>query len=192
MFSQYAGSMVLQLFDVTTREVGAAVRALPQEVLCYRPAERFGPAEQVTHLIQADAFNSKWICPQMEGKQAQLLPSFAALLAIENERFRAHELRRLNLEGARAMARGFKRIEDLAEAWELCRQKVRTRLEQVDGGWEEVVTHPLVARFRGFAWLMCVECFCFHSYYHAGQESECIKTVRLGSKIPFIFGEVNR
>ncbi len=175
----------LQLFDLTTKQVGASIRALPNEALNDRPEAWFGVAEQVMHLVQADNFNLSWVSVLAEGGQYQPRGKFLSLMSMPTAQ-RKVELANLNLSAARTSTTEFATLESLIALWGKKRQEVRDRLERMsDIYWLREISHPLVEGLSGSVWLVCVELFCFHSYYHGGQLTQGVKAMGLKLHVPF-------
>jgi len=184
--------MVLVLFDVTTLQVGASLVALPDEALGNCPEDCFGVAEGFTHLMQADRFNIAWVVTLAQGKVFEAREPFILLMAIADIQERQSQLRALNFEAARQATVKIATMTELVSAWLSRRQAVRQELANLDLSlWGNEIVHPLVPMIRGLVWSLCVQLFCFHSYYHTGQENRALKTLKLGHRVPFIFGLSN-
>ncbi len=181
-------------FDAVTATTTKIVKAFPIEIYDLRPGGRFGPAEQLIHVIQSERFALDFILRGLDDMDMKLQEPFASIVAIEDPKERHTALSALNLKGARKELRKFLKEEDgfsnLKRSWIDARSNVRSILSAIKPEAADMhIVHPLVPTLQGNCIFMCNTLFVRHHERHMGQITEAMNQLGYAHLVPFPYGD---
>lgn len=181
-------------FDAITATSTKIIKDFPIELWELRPGGRFGPAEQLIHVMQSERFALDFILRELDDADMKLQEPFASIVAIPDPKERHAALSALNLKGARKELRRFCADEigfdKLKLNWIDARSNIRSGLNAFKPEAADVqIVHPLVPTLQGNCIFVCNTLFVRHHERHMGQLTEAMKQLGYGHLVPFPYGD---